>query len=329
MNYIKKALIWLVVIGGIAAACIKWSIGSVLTFIGILLVSIIGLLLFLGWITYKDMRKNSANEELNKEYDLPNKRFDASCNIKNVPLGKSNVKHQPAEVSFSGSNVLFHTIYGQSTITPIKKAETSPEFNILSSSFIEKKCQQSDKYEIRINFSIQNSTPRTISILDIHAHLYAASAGYYPLAIGYINRYRIDLYEDNSIFKSGSSIEIEPNSVAYINLAFENSYYGDTGNSLLVFGLYVDFRSEYNGRIHNYRIPSDKIYVIQYFGPPSFKRKVYIIPMDKAYIDSGYEKVKNEKDTPSAFMIYSRAETYQKLEKIFEIHTKEGIVEID
>jgi len=280
----------------------------------LLIVAVIWILVSMWWMYHTQKFRNKYSDP--NKFDLPDKRIESSCDLKRTDLSKSAIKHAFSGLSYPTKNVIFNTTPRQTSILPIEKTETADEFNILSGTYIKKRCPLTDKYEIHVNFSLHNTTEQNIHVYDMHARLYKADASTHaPLDMGYINHHRVDLYQDNSICRTGKIYVIEAGSAIYIDLVFECSFHGDTGTTIIAFGLFADFKTPDGNKICNYTIPSDKIYVVQYLGPPVNKTEASIMPMDGKYIQS---KIST---TPSG-------KIYAELAEIFNIHTEKGIQQI-
>lgn len=236
----------------------------------------------------------------------PDKNIDCynGTLVKPVFLGKSAAEIRPS-VQNDGREILFHTIGARMKLLPPKELPT--EYQVASAGYISSLCPQKALYEIVITFSLHNHTNETIRLYDMHTRLYHSKTYKKPyLSIGYIQRYRVDLLSDNSILENGIIFEIPPGAAAYIDLATEVSFYGESEATVLVFGLEADVEAALKGQgFSGYRIPSEKIYAIHYMGKNN--DNTWIKEFDGAEIQTAIIKKKKP--------------LYTEIMKIWEKHT--------
>jgi len=161
-------------------------------------------------------------------------------------------------------------------------------------------------------FSLHNLTDETVRLYDIHARLYLVKTR--PpipyLSLGYVQSYRIDLLSDNSILDSGIVYNVLPKAGLYIDLLMESGYYDEAEGSLLVFGLETDVEAAAAERgFARYRIPSDKIYALQYMGRKS--KYTMITALDGAAIQAKSKPI------------------YPELMEIWKKHTNERLQKLE
>jgi len=252
---------------------------------------------------------------------------DPPATVPTVNLGKS--ASGPARPANKSSRTVFF-LTENTTIEPMLGGVTAPKPVLTRGEGHESPA--SGLFEMHVYFSVHNWSGRMVSIHDIRAKLYHVSAGYVPLAIGYVNRFRVDLAEDNSILKTGSVIRVSHGSAAHVDLAFETGFYGDTGTTLAVFGLEVDLQLSGDDGVSMWRLPSEKVYVLQHSGPPfSEGSEAHFGSMDAAYINSCYEREKSKTylmpDTAAA-QTMDRAVLYECIGRMLAIHSAAGFHEI-
>jgi len=116
--------------------------------------------------------------------------------------------------------------------------------------------------ELRTFFSIHNVSELPATVYDFHASVYHVSAYRLPpLNLQY--RPRIELTQDNSIIGQGKVYEIPSGRMQAFELVFETSLF-DTGPTAILFGLFADFKLQASATVTNWRLPSDRIYVLQH-----------------------------------------------------------------
>lgn len=245
-------------------------------------------------------------------------------------LGKSASRAERSNGPLSDA-VFFVT--ENTTIEPLHgKASTTVAGSVLTSGAEDHHPSPSGLFELHVYFSVHNWSDRVMSIHDIRAKLYHVSAGYTPLTIGYVSRFRVDLINDNSILKAGSVIKISHGSAAHIDLAFETGFYDDTGTTLAVFGLEVDLQLSGSTGVTKWRLPSDKVYVLQHTGPPySNGSEPYVGSMDAAYITKCYEKERKKTywmPDSAAAQTMDRAVIYECIGQMLAAHLADGFHEI-
>lgn len=215
------------------------------------------------------------------------------------------------------------------TIIPMAQASSMGNSCVISDGDESDQRSRSGLFEIHVFFSVHNWSHKIMNLYDIHARLYHVSAGYAPARIGYVSRYRVELYSDNSILTSGKVFSAEHGSAVYIELVFETGFYDDTGTTLAVFGLDVDFELSSPEGVSKWRIPSDKIYTLQHWGPPyGHGSKVHVQDMNAEYISAGYEREKGKfhamPDTAAAQTL-DYAVWYECLGNVFTQHISKGL----
>lgn len=128
------------------------------------------------------------------------------------------------------------------------------------------------KWEISIFLTILNNEDSAITLYDIHANTYCSLANIVsPASI--LERWYIELYENNSIIESGKTLQIKSKSNYPINVKFNisrlrsfgiKSVSPSEGMIFSIFGLFIDYHIvDENNDVINYRIPSDSIYCFQ------------------------------------------------------------------
>ena len=191
--------------------------------------------------------------------------------VKPAPCGGSTVKVAPTHGS--GCELLFHTLGANAR--PLPTASLPEGHQVISQSYDPHICPQKALFEIVVSFSLHNHTDETVRLYDTHARLYYSICRPKPTARFdarlELPRHRIDLLSDNSIFGNGLVHPVSPGDALYIDLAMEASFYDNKESvNVMAFGLEVDVEASADGRgVANYRIPSEKIYVMEYDGDNS------------------------------------------------------------
>jgi hypothetical protein len=254
--------------------------------------------------------------------------MDPPTPVFKTTLGRSRI--EPSEFKQINTGTVVFVTHNASIQHLSGPKNSDSHSTVLSDGGTEERRDTPTSYEIHIYFSLHNCTDAFLSIYDIHARLYHVSAGYTPLTIGYVSRYRVDLSQDNSILKAGRVYRAGPKGSLFFDLAFETYLYDDTGTTLAVFGIDLDYELLSGNKVIKYRIPSEKIYVLQHWGPPYHggSNKVFITPMDDVYISNKYEKVKDKvyimPDTAAAQTL-DQAVKYECLKEMLHLHLDRGI----
>lgn len=252
---------------------------------------------------------------------------DPPVDVPQASFSKSKIDILADAKNSSGEGISFVT--ERITITPITQANVSGNICVISDGNESDQRSRSGLFEIHVFFSVHNWSHKIMNLYDVHARLYHVSAGYAPLTIGYVSRYRVDLSSDNSILSSGAVFRAEHGSSIYVELVFETGFYDDTGTTLAVFGLDVDFELSSPEGVSKWRIPSDKIYTVQHWGPPyGDGSRVHVQDMDAEYISAGYEREKHKflpMPDSAAAQTLDYAVIYECLGKMFIQHRNKGL----
>lgn len=188
-------------------------------------------------------------------------------------------------------------------------------------------------FEIHVFFSLHNHAEAILSVYDMRARLYHVSAGYSPAMMGYEPRHRVDLCADNSILSSGKVYPVTPGAALFFDLAFETGFYGDSGSTIAVFGLEVDFELSSKTGVSKWRIPSDKVYVLRHVGPPYGEGEhAEIQEINEECAAAGYEREKSTwHDMPDTASAQTRdaAVIYDSIRRMIILHKAQGCRRVD
>jgi hypothetical protein len=177
-----------------------------------------------------------------------------------------------------------------------------------------------EQFDLRIYFSLHHSSAQAY-VYDIHSDVYHVSTGWYPGTLGNVLRYRVELTQDNSIIGSGNVISVAPERPAFIDLSLSSSVNGETSNTLIVFGVFVDYETLDGGEVTKRRLPSDKIYVFQHCAETSqgellaFGQQDLSVRVAEAKLSPQYYWAENGQAQTA-----DRRAIYQSLSAILERH---------
>ena len=154
--------------------------------------------------------------------------------------------------------------------------------------------EQTSGLKLRIRFICANPLDIEIAVDDIHVVLFERFIGEnYRMTLGHISE--VILTKDNTILKEDRSYSLCPGDGFEIDLVIGMSNKGDDP-ARVIFGLVIDYITDYAKAPSRKTMPSDCIYMVRYkslttFGP---KTKIEIVAIDTEFLN--YQRLKNSND---------------------------------
>jgi len=199
-----------------------------------------------------------------------------------VDMAKSSIRVVSNKLMQMDGKIMFLT--EKVDQQPVLKPSVFGVSSILEKNYDKTKSVKQNFYEILLYFTLYNGLQIPINIFDMHIRLYHSSAGRLaqPATIGYTERYRVDLYSDNSILRGGRIYRVGSAELCAFMLAFEAGFYDEAENVMAVFGVDIEYSFFEDGQPKKAVIPSDCIYFVQYI-----KGVLYIKGLNRKLIDEG------------------------------------------